>query len=200
MSETGPSSPQPREALLVIPPRFSLTRRRETAKEAQELRRTLRGVLQRIQDTDAGRAAMARVRPIIFAGRLPGQWWGALTWRPLILVNPSLAGNAESLMDALAHEYGHCLFQVSIGSRIVDSLEQERTAEHLKASIWVERRGREDPEYDKQAGWILEQPLESVYERIRGWGSFYARLPEQQPRWYEVKKWWPVIRYWLFRR
>ena len=50
-------------------------------------------------------------------------------------------------------------------------------------------------EYERLVVWILVQPVEVAYQAIRQWGSYYAVLPEKQPRWFQVGKYWPAVEY-----
>jgi hypothetical protein len=78
----------------------------------------------------------------------------------------------------------------------IDSIEQEYAAESLAARVWVEMNPNATPEeYERHAGWILDQPLEVAYRAIRRWGPYYAVLPKKQPCWYQVGQYWPAVKY-----
>jgi hypothetical protein len=78
----------------------------------------------------------------------------------------------------------------------INSIEQEYAAESLAARVWVEMNPDATPEeYEKQAGWILDHPVEVAYQSIRQWGPYYALLSEKQPRWYQVGQYWPAVKY-----
>jgi hypothetical protein len=95
------------------------------------------------------------------------------------------------------HEFGHLLFGKDhpVESSI-DSIEQEYAAESLAARVWIEMNpDATSEEYEKQAGWILDQPIEIAHRIIRQWGPYYALLLEKQPRWYQVGQYWLAVEY-----
>jgi hypothetical protein len=127
------------------------------------------------------------------------RWW-ALTVGILntIFVAPDVLDLTPVQAASLyAHEFGHLFF--GRDRRIeytIDSIEQEHAAESLAARVWVEMNPNATPEeYQRLAGWILDQPVKVAYQAIRQWGPYYAVLPEKQPRWYQVGKYWPAVEY-----
>ncbi len=153
---------------------------------------------------DAGREValfLEQRRPkVTVSARLGEFGWRALTVGMLntIFIMPDVLDLAQAEAIRLyAHEFGHLLFGKDHPVECtVDSIEQEYAAESLAARVWVEMNPNATPEeYEKQAGWILDQPVEAAYQAIRQWGSYYAALPEKQPRWYQVGQYWPAVEY-----
>jgi len=126
--------------------------------------------------------------------------WQALTIGMLntIFIAPSvLHMTAAQAAPLYAHEFGHLLFgRDRPVEYTIDSIEQEYAAESLAARVWVEMNPDATPmQYERHAGWILDQPVEVAYKKIRQWGPYYAALPEKQPRWYQVGKYWSAVKY-----
>ena len=100
-----------------------------------------------------------------------------------------------------SNRIGYYSFPRDLGQRkeveyTIDSIEQEYVAESLAARVWAEMNPNATPEeYERDAGWILDQPAESAYQVIRQWGPYYALLPERQPRWYQIGQYWPAVEY-----
>lgn len=153
---------------------------------------------------DAGREValfLEQRRPkVTVSARLGEFGWRALTVGMLntIFIMPDVLDLAQAEATRLyAHEFGHLLFGKDRPVECtVDSIEQEYAAESLAARVWVEMNPNATPkEYEKQAGWILDQPVEAAYQAIRQWGPYYAALPEKQPSWYQVGQYWPAVAY-----
>jgi hypothetical protein len=123
------------------------------------------------------------------------RWW-ALTVGMLntIFIAPDILDLTPVQATLLyAHEFGHLLFGKDRPVEYtIDSIEQEYAAESLAARVWVEMNPGSE-EYE----WILKQPVETAYERIRRWGAYYEVLPEKQPRWYQIWLYWPAVAYTL---
>jgi len=125
------------------------------------------------------------------------RWW-ALTVGMLntIFIAPDILDLTPVQAAMLyAHEFGHLFFGKDRPVECtIDSIEQEYAAESLAACVWVEMNpGAAPEEYERRAGWILDQPVEAAYQAIRRWGPYYAVLPEKQPRWYQVGQYWPAV-------
>jgi hypothetical protein len=170
---------------------------------------TVVGVLHTL---DAGREVARFVeqrQPSVTVSAQLGEFgWRALTVGMLntIFIAPDvldleLVEDAERVEAAklYAHEFGHLFFgKDSPVESTIDSIEQEYVAESLAARVWVEMNPDAVPEeYERQAGWILDQPVEAAYQAIRQWGPYYAGLPEKQPRWYQVWQYWRAVAYML---
>jgi hypothetical protein len=121
------------------------------------------------------------------------RWW-ALTVGMLntIFIAPDILSLTPVQATLLyAHEFGHLLFGKDRPVECtIDSIEQEYAAESLAARVWVEMYPGSE-EYE----WILKQPAETAYERIRRWGAYYEVLPEKQPRWHQIWLYWPAVAY-----
>lgn len=164
----------------------------------------LQAVLGLLRTLDAGREVALFVeqrRPKVTVSKRLGEYgWQALTVGMLntIFIAPNILG-LTTVQAALsyAHEFGHLFFGKDRPVECtIDSIEQEYAAESLAARIWLEMNPNATPEeYEKRAGWILDQSVEAAYERIRQWGPYYAGLPEKQPRWYQVGRYWPAVEY-----
>jgi hypothetical protein len=137
---------------------------------------------------------------VTVSARLEEYGWQALTIGMLdtIFIAPNVLDlTPVQATRGYAHEFGHLFFGKDHPVEYtIDSIEQEYAAESLAARVWVEMNPNVTPEeYEKQAGWILDQPVEIAYEKIRQWGPYYASLPEKQPRWYQVGQYWPAVEY-----
>jgi hypothetical protein len=165
-------------------------------------RAQFQAVLGLLRTLDAGREVALFVeqrRPkVTVSARLGEFGWWALTVGMLntIFIMPSVLDLAEAAR-LYAHEFGHLLFGKDRPVECtIDSIEQEYAAESLAARVWVEMNpGATPEEYERQAGWILDQPVGAAYQAIRQWGPYYAALPEKQPRWYQVGQYWPAVGY-----
>ena len=167
-------------------------------------RAQLQATLGLLRTLDAGREVALFVeqrRPkVTVSARLGEFGWWALTVGMLntIFIMPSVLDLAQAEAARLyTHEFGHLLFGKDRPVECtIDSIEQEHAAESLATRVWVEMNpGATPEEYEKQAGWILDQPAEAAYQAIRQWGPYYAALPEKQPRWYQVGQYWPAVEY-----
>jgi hypothetical protein len=167
-------------------------------------RAQLQAVLGLLRTLDAGREVALFVeqrRPkLTVSARLREFGWQALTVGMLNTI--FIAPNVLDLISVqatrtYAHEFGHLFFGRDRPVECtIDSIEQEYAAESLAARVWVEMNpGATPEEYERQAGWILDQPVEVAYQIIRQWGPYYAALPEKQPRWYQVGQYWPAVEY-----
>lgn len=164
----------------------------------------LQAVLGLLRTLDAGREVALFVeqrRPKVKVSAWLGKFgWQALTVGVLntIFIAPDVLEKATVQATRLyAHEFGHLFFGKDRPVECTaDSIEQEYAAESLAARIWVEMSPDTTPEdYERQAGWILDQPTEAAYQIIRQWGPYYAILPERQPRWYQFRQYWPAVEY-----
>lgn len=172
--------------------------------DRSRVRAQLQSVLGLLRTLDAGREVALFVeqrRPrLTVSARLGEFGWQALTVGMLntIFIAPDvLEKTTVQAAQSYAHEFGHLFF--GRGRRVeytIDSIEQEYAAESLAARVWVELNPDATPEeYQRRAGWILDQPVEVAYQAIRQWGPYYAVLPEKQPRWCQVGKYWPAVEY-----
>ena len=172
--------------------------------DSARVRAQLQAVLGLLRTLDTGQEVALFVeqrRPkVTVSARLREFGWQALTVGMLntIFIAPNVL-ELTPVQTALlyAHEFGHLFFGKDRPVEYtIDSIEQEYAAESLAARVWVEMNPAATPEeYEGQAGWILDQPVEIAYEKIRQWGPYYARLPEKQPRWYQVGKYRPAVEY-----
>jgi hypothetical protein len=164
----------------------------------------LQAVLDLLRTLDAGREVALFVRQRR-SKVMVSAWLGKFRWQALAI---GLLNTVFILPDVLdltlaqaaglyAHEFGHLLFGKDRPVECtIDSIEQEYAAESIAARVWAEMNPDAPPEeYEKQAGWILDQPIELAYQAIRRWGPYYAVLPEKQPRWYQVRQYWPAVVY-----
>lgn len=167
-------------------------------------RAQLQAVLGLLRTLDAGREVVLFVeqrRPkVTVSTRLAEFGWQALTVGMLntIFIAPNVLDlTTVRAVDTYAHEFGHLFFGKERPVECtIDSIEQEYAAESLAARIWVEMNPSASlEEYEQRVGWILDYPVETAYEKIRGWGPYYAALPERQPRWYQVRQYWPAVEY-----
>jgi hypothetical protein len=170
-------------------------------------RAQLQAVLGLLRTLDAGQEVVLFIgqrRPkVVVTARLKEFGWQALAVGLLntIFILPDVLDLALVQATRLyTHEFGHLLFGKGRPVECtVDSIEQEYVAESLAARVWVEMNPDATPEeYEKQAGWILDQPVETAYQAIRQWGPYYTVLPEKQPRWYQIGQYWPAVEY-IFR-
>jgi hypothetical protein len=155
-----------------------------------------------LRSTEEGSALMSVRRPIIAVLRVPRQFWGALAFWPFILVSPGyLDRPPEAIASTLAHEYGH-LRQQRYPLEWVDSVEQEYVAEQAGARFRSQYTHAHPGAWNLEAEevWLSPEREAEAFQRIRGWGKFYAILPERNPRWYQVKQYWPIVRFWLLGR
>jgi hypothetical protein len=174
--------------------------------DRDRVRAQLQAVLGLLRTLDAGREVALFVeqkRPKVTVSERLGKFgWQALTIGMLntIFIAPSVLDlTTVRAARTYAHEFGHLFFGKDHKVEYtIDSIEQEYAAESLAARVWVEMNPNATPEeYEGQAGWILDQPAETAYEKIRQWGAYYAGLPEKQPRWYQVGQYWPAVAYML---
>ena len=140
MSDDGPKQSPRQRRIWILPPRSfwrSLLRPRKLLEEVRAYvgpRRTqIEQALQVLRSTEEGSALMSVRRPIVAAARVPRQFWGALAFRPFILIHPGYVERPpEELASTLAHEYGH-LRQQRCPFEWIDSVEQENLAEQAAA-------------------------------------------------------------------
>jgi len=174
--------------------------------DRDRIRAQVQAVLSLLHTLDAGREVALFVeqkRPKVTVSKRLGKFgWQALTIGMLntIFIAPSVLDMPTvQAARTYAHEFGHLFFGKDHRVEYtIDSIEQEHAAESLKARVWAEINPNASPEeYEEHAGWILDQPVETAYERIRQWGPYYADLPEKQPRWYQVGRYWPAVQYML---
>jgi hypothetical protein len=172
--------------------------------EADRARAQLEAVLELLRTLHAGREVALFVeqrRPRVTVSTRLGEFgWGALTVGMLntIFIAPQVLDlTAVQAIRLYAHEFGHLLFGRDRPVECtIDSIEQEYVSESLAARIWAEMNpDAPSEEYERQAGWILDQPKGAAYQAIRQWGSYYATLPEKQPRWYQTWRYWPAVRH-----
>lgn len=168
------------------------------------VRAQVQAVLGLLRTLDAGREValfLEQRRPkVTVSARLGDFRWWALTVGMLntIFIAPDILDLTQVQAALLyAHEFGHLFFgRDRRVEHTIDSIEQEYAAESLAAHVWVELNpGVNREEYERRVGWILDQPVEVAYQAIRQWGPYYAVLPEKQPRWYQVGKYWPAVEY-----
>ena len=117
-----------------------------------------------------------------------------------IVISPDY--DDDWLRGAIAHELTHLIKYGGPGT-IFGSLEQEREACWVAAMVWTEYPAgdptppRERPDYEAQAGWVLDHPPEAVRQVMRDtWGGFYATIPELQPGhwpWQQLSAGWRQI-------
>ena len=174
--------------------------------DRDRVRAQFQAVLGLLHTLDAGREVALFVeqrRPkVTVSARLGKYGWQALTVGMLntILIAPSILDlTLAQAVRTYAHEFGHLFFGKDRPvERTADSIEQEYAAESLAARIWVEvNPDATAQEYETRAGWILDGPVEDAYRKIRQWGPYYEALPEKQPRWYQVRQYWPAVEYFL---
>jgi len=162
------------------------------------VRAQIQATLDLLRTLDAGREVALFVeqrRPKVTVSARLGEFrWWALTVGMLntIFIAPDILDLIPVQAAVLyAHEFGHLLFGKDRPVECtIDSIEQEYAAESLAARVWVEMNPGSE-EYE----WILNQPVEAAYKRIRRWGPYYAVLPEKQPRWYQVGQYWLAVAY-----
>ena len=172
--------------------------------DRDRVRAQLQAVLGLLRTLSAGREVALFVeqrRPKVTVSTRLGEFgWQALTVGMLntIFIAPNILDlPTVRAVQTYAHEFGHLLFGKDRPvERTIDSIEQEYAAESLAARIWVEMNPSTSPEeYQERAGWILDHPVETAHEKIRQWGPYYAALPEKQPRWYQIRQYWPAVEY-----
>jgi hypothetical protein len=165
-------------------------------------RAQLQAALGLLRTLDAGREVALFVEQrrlkVSVSKRLGEFGWQALTvgmLNTLFIMPDVLKLDKVEAIRLYAHEFGHLLFGKDRPVECtIDSIEQEYAAESLAARVWVEMNpGASLEEYEKQAGWILDQPVEAAYQAIRQWGPYYAALSGKQPRWYQVGQYWPAV-------
>ena len=119
-----------------------------------------------------------------------------------IVISPDY--DDEWLRGALAHELVHLIKYGGPGT-MVGSLEQERECTWVAAKCWTEYPPgdvallQSRPDYDDKAGWVIDQPPETVRRIIHDrWGDFYQHIPEFQPGpwpWQQLVAGWPQIKF-----
>ena len=174
------------------------------ADDRGRVRAQFQAILDLLRTLDAGREMALFVeqrRPKVTVSARLGEFrWWALTVGMLntIFIAPDIL-DLTPVQAALlyAHEFGHLLFGKDRPVECtIDSIEQEHVAESLAARVWVEMNPEANPEeYERRAGWILDQSVEVAYQAIRQWGPYYASLPEKQPRLYQVGQYWSAAEY-----
>jgi hypothetical protein len=162
------------------------------------VRAQVQATLDLLRTLEAGREVALFVEQrspkVTVSARLGEFRWWALTVGMLntIFIAPDILDLTPVQATLLyAHEFGHLLFGKDRPVECtIDSIEQEYAAESLAARVWVEMNPGSE-EYK----WILDRPVEIAYQKIRQWGPYYQVLPEQQPRWYQVRQYWPAVAY-----
>jgi hypothetical protein len=101
------------------------------------------------------------------------------------------------LASLLAHELVH----VRQGIRFFGSIDTEREAFLVQRRVELELLGRQNP-LPLDEIWhrqndlkVLERSFESAKAWIVSQGPSYARFPDEQPRWWQVSRWWPQVAY-----
>jgi len=172
--------------------------------ERDRVQAQVQAILGLLHTLDAGREVALFVeqrRPrVTVSARLGEFGWQTLTVGLLntIFIAPEVLDLAPvQAVRLYAHEFGHLLFSKDRPVECtIDSIEQEYETESLAARVWAEMNPDASlEEYEKQAGWILDQPVEAAYQAIRQWGPYYATLPEKQPTWRQVGQYWPAVEY-----
>jgi hypothetical protein len=172
--------------------------------ERDRVQAQFQAVLDLLRNLDVGREVALFIeqrRPRVTVSPRLGEFgWQALTVGMLntIFIAPNVLDLTPVQAAWLyAHEFGHLLFGKDRPVECtIDSIEQEYAVESLAARVWAEMNPDAPPEeYERRAGWILNQPVEAAYQAIRQWGPYYAGLPEKQPRWYQARQYWPTVQH-----
>lgn len=127
--------------------------------------------------------------PILFNNLLGGP--GGTAWFGRFIAFPeSMKQYLEP--DRLAHELVHC----QQGFYIFGSLEHEREAYLVQYRILLENET--DPgrrQYFQEVLAKLARGGQEAYDWIRTQGPYYQTFPIDNPRLWQVSRWWPQVRY-----
>ena len=122
---------------------------------------------------------------------------GSALWRRVNLPPSALEWPPERLAPLLAHELVH----VRQGITLFGSIDSEREAYIVQCQVELELLMRQRPvprnevrrrEADLRT---LERSLESAKAWILARGPYYGQFPDTRPRWWQVRRWWPQVRY-----
>jgi hypothetical protein len=122
---------------------------------------------------------------------------GSALWRRVNLPPGALEWPVDRLAAILAHELVH----VRQGIMLLGSMDTEREAYIVQCRVEMELLLRQQPvprngvrrrEADLKA---LERSPESAKKWILAKGPYYAQFPDAQPQWWQVRRWWPQVRY-----
>jgi hypothetical protein len=122
---------------------------------------------------------------------------GSALLRRVNLPPPALEWPPERLASLLAHELVH----VRQGVTIFGSIDSEREAYIVQCRVELELLMRRRPvprnevrrrEADLRT---LERSPESAKKWILARGPYYGQFPDTRPHWWQVRKWWPQVRY-----
>jgi hypothetical protein len=161
---------------------------RATVDDALELLRDLKSAAELYE--------LGRRTRVVVSGLWAGPGGSAL-WRRVNLPLGSLDWPAERLAALLAHELVH----VRQGITLFGSVDTEREAFIVQCRVELELLNRRRPvprnevrrrEADLRT---LERNPESAKAWILARGPYYGQFPDARPRWWQVRKWWPQVRY-----
>jgi hypothetical protein len=122
---------------------------------------------------------------------------GSALLRRVNLPPSALEWSTERLASLLAHELVH----VRQGITLFGSLDTEREAFIVQCKVELElmSRGRPAPHNEikrREADLrTLERSPESAKKWILAKGPYYDKFPDTRPHWWQVRLWWPQVRY-----
>ncbi len=122
---------------------------------------------------------------------------GSALWRRVNLPPWSLEWPAERLAPLLAHELVH----VRQGITLFGSIDSEREAYVTQCRVELDLllRQRPVPRNEVRRREADLRNLEKSPETAKAWiltrGPYYSQFPDRQPRWWQVRRWWPQARY-----
>lgn len=149
--------------------------------------------LHSLEQTPVGRqiAEWERQRqvPILFSNLLGGP--GGAAWFGHFVAFPAYMQHSLE-PDRLAHELVHC----QQGWYIFGCLAHEREAYLVQYRILLENET--DPGRRQYFQGVLDKLSrggDAAYEWIKTQGPYYKTFPVENPRLWEVRKWWPQVAY-----
>jgi hypothetical protein len=165
---------------------------------AVEPRARIEQALDVLRDTQsAGELYELGRRTRVVVSRLWAGAGGSALWRRVNLPPGALEWPAERLAALLAHELVH----VRQGITLLGSIDTEREAYIMQCRVELELLNRRRPvprnEVRRQESDLrtLERSPESAKKWILARGPYYGQFPDARPPWWQVRKWWPQVRY-----
>jgi hypothetical protein len=134
-------------------------------------------------------------RTRVVVSRLWSGAGGSALWRRVNLPPGALSWPVERLAVLLAHELVH----VRQGIVLFGSIDSEREAYIVQSRVELELLSRRKPyplnevrrrEADLKT---LERSAEAAKLWIVARGAYYRQFPDTQPRWWQVRQWWPQV-------
>ena len=122
---------------------------------------------------------------------------GSALWRRVNLPAWAVEWPPERLAPLLAHELVH----VRQGITLFGSMDSEREAYIMQCRVEMDLllRQRPVPRNEVRRREADLRNLEKSPEAAKAWivarGPYYSQFPDTRPRWWQVRRWWPQVRY-----